>query len=149
MRTPSPKMLRTPGPKMSRTPGPKMSTLQIVRKKHKKKNHRKSAGAEIDPTPRGIIFNILGFSGWHKSKKTEMLTINPQIPHHSYRLIWGAFFIMVAYFGNLGGRGGFRDSYLTTFIWVLDGLTARGGRPAGIRAAGRLTKIVDFPQENL
>ena len=41
---------------------------------------RKSSGVEIDPIPRGIIFDILGFPGGHKSKKSENLTKNPKIP---------------------------------------------------------------------
>ena len=32
---------------------------------------RTSAGVEIDPTPLGIIFSLLGFPGGHKSKKSK------------------------------------------------------------------------------
>ena len=44
---------------------------------------RKSAGVEIDPTPRDIIFNILGFPGGinpTNPKKSQMLTAHQQNP---------------------------------------------------------------------
>ena len=49
-----------------------------ARSKNKKENFknlkipdRKSSGVEIDPIPRGIIFNILGFPGGINKKKRK------------------------------------------------------------------------------
>ena len=58
----------------------------------------KSAGVEIDPIPRGIIFSLLGFPGGHKSKKSENFDQQSQNPPHSYRLICREY-------GMVSGRG--------------------------------------------
>ena len=49
----------------------------------KKEPDRKSAGVEIHPTPRGIIFSLLGGPGGNNQKKNEkskILTKNPKVP---------------------------------------------------------------------
>ncbi len=51
-----------------------------------------SAGVEIDPTPRGIIFSLLGFPGGShnkkKIKKFSKVLQNPKIPLTPISICW-------------------------------------------------------------
>ena len=82
LRTPSPEMLRTPSPKMLKSPGLKNQPKTNFREK--KHPDRKSAGVEIDPTPRGIIFSLLGLPGGQNSRQNPKISkfpkTNPTIP---------------------------------------------------------------------
>ena len=58
----------------------------------------KSAGVEIDPVPRGIIFSLLGLPGGskiQKIQKSRKFKTNPKNPPHSYQHMLGISYMII------------------------------------------------------